>query len=294
MSGLEEHKSGKGERDENFPVGSALIAPRNRAVVLAYYRFARSADDAADHATMSRDEKFARMDGLEATLLGRSDAAADALPLRAELAKRGMSPRHALDLLVAFRQDVTKTRYANWDELIEYCRYSANPVGRFVLEVHGESADTFPSNDALCTALQVINHVQDCKKDYRDIDRVYIPLDMLGAEGLGVEALSQSKATPALRRVLGKVVAKTIGLMPLASTLPQHVADTRLACETAVIAKLAAKLLSILQVRDPLSERVHLSKPTALGIASRAVVSHLMWRAFNRAPVAALQGRDAR
>ena len=85
-----------------------------------------------------------------------------------------------LDLLEAFRRDVTKLRYADWDELMDYCRYSATPVGRFVLDVHGESAPTWPANDALCAALQVINHLQDCAKDYREIDRVYLPLDVAG------------------------------------------------------------------------------------------------------------------
>ena len=99
--------------------------------------------------------------------------------LRAQLAARQLSPRHAQDLLTAFRMDVTKLRYRDWDDLIGYCTYSAMPVGRFVLDVHGESRATWPANDALCAALQIINHLQDCGKDYRDLDRVYIPLDGL-------------------------------------------------------------------------------------------------------------------
>ena len=91
------------------------------------------------------------------------------------LLERGFSDQHALDLLEAFRRDVTKLRYRDWDDLMDYCRYSAMPVGRFVLDVHGESPDTWPANDALCAALQIINHLQDCAKDYRDLDRVYIP-----------------------------------------------------------------------------------------------------------------------
>ena len=100
-----------------------------------------------------------------------------------------MSPRHAQDLLSAFRQDATKLRYANWDELIDYCSRSAMPVGRFVLDVHGEARETWPSSDALCAALQIINHLQDCGKDYRSLDRVYIPLDALSTSGATVEAL---------------------------------------------------------------------------------------------------------
>ena len=95
-----------------------------------------------------------------------------------------MSPRHAQDLLAAFKLDVTKLRYRDWDDLIGYCSLSAMPVGRFVLDVHGESRSTWPANDALCAALQIINHLQDCKDDYRDLDRVYIPLDLLAAHAL--------------------------------------------------------------------------------------------------------------
>ena len=99
--------------------------------------------------------------------------------LRTALAERGLPPRHALDLLTAFRMDVTKLRYENWDEVIHYCRYSAMPVGRFVLDVHGESASTWPASDALCAGLQINNHLQDCGKDFRDLNRVYLPRDAL-------------------------------------------------------------------------------------------------------------------
>ena len=118
--------------------------------------------------------------------------------LRAALAERSLSPQHAQDLLKAFRQDVTKHRYADWDELIDYCRYSAMPVGRFVLDVHGESRSTWPASDNVCAVLQIINHLQDCVKDYRALDRVYIPLDALKAAGTSVEALDAPRATPAI------------------------------------------------------------------------------------------------
>ena len=121
MSSTSETLSGKSHRDENFPV-AGLIAPRHRATVLAYYRFARAADDVADHPDLPEATKLDLLDRLEATLLGRSDTEAEALPLRAALASTGLSARHALDLLVAFRMDVTKRRYADWAELMDYCR----------------------------------------------------------------------------------------------------------------------------------------------------------------------------
>ena len=263
-------KSGKTEHDENFPVASRLIAPRFRAPILAFYRFARAADDAADHATLGEAEKFALLDALEHTLTGKSDAAPDALPLRRALAATGLSARHPLDLLTAFRQDVTKRRYRDWDELMQYCRYSAMPVGRFVLDVHGESEETWAPSDALCSALQVINHLQDCAKDYRALDRVYVPLDSLLAHGTSVEALAAPAASPQLRACLTSLTDRVSLMMPLSAELPERVRNTRLALETAAIVKLANVLVGVLRTRDPLSKRVHLSSARAFFVAATA------------------------
>ncbi len=273
-----EFKSGKTERDENFPVASRLIAPRLRGPILAFYRFARAADDAADHPRLSEPDKLALLDALEQTLVGKSDAAPDALPLRRALAERGLAPRHALELLVAFRQDVTKRRYRDWDELMGYCRYSAMPVGRFVLDVHGESQDTWASSDALCSALQVINHLQDCGKDYHALDRVYLPLDALAAHGARVEDLATFRASPKLRACLIALADRTAQLMPQAAELPKRVRSGRLGLETAVIVRLGNELLALLRSRDPLSERVHLSTASSALVAARAAVGALSGR----------------
>jgi len=181
MTNANEFQSGKGHRDENFPVASWLIHPRHRALILAFYEFVRCADDIADHATLSAQEKVNLLDRLEQDLLGGSDGNARAVALRRALAERGMPPRHAQDLLKAFRLDATKLRYRDWDDLMGYCAYSAMPVGRFVLDVHGESRSTWFASDAICAALQIINHLQDCAADYRNLDRVYLPLDALAA-----------------------------------------------------------------------------------------------------------------
>jgi hydroxysqualene synthase len=156
---------------------------------------------------------------------------------------------------------VTKRRYANWDELMHYCRYSAMPVGRFVLDVYGEDESTWAYSDPLCSALQVINHLQDCAKDYCDLDRVYLPLDILAAHRTTVAALFDPRASQALLAGLHEIARKTAALMPEASKLPLAVRDARLGLETGAIVGLAHKLIAILMVRDPLSERVHLTKP---------------------------------
>ena len=173
--GVAQLQSGKGHTDENFPVASVLIAPQYRPPVMAFYKFVRAADDVADNASAPPEEKLALLEQMRASLVGESDFVPEGVALRTILAERGLDPDHALDLLEAFRRDCTKLRYRDWDDLIDYCRYSAMPVGRFVLDVHGESRELWPANDALCAALQVINHLQDCAKDYRELDRVYIP-----------------------------------------------------------------------------------------------------------------------
>src|SRR5215467_2426550 len=161
-TGAAELRSGKGHRDENFPVASWLIRPQHRGPILAFYEFVRVADDIADHAALPATEKLALLDRLEDGLMGRAEPEPVAARLRSALGKHRLSPRHAQDLLTAFRMDVTKLRYRDWDDLMNYCSYSAMPVGRYVLDVHGEDRATWPANDALCAALQIINHLQDC------------------------------------------------------------------------------------------------------------------------------------
>jgi squalene synthase HpnC len=268
-------RSGKGHRDENFPVASFLIHPRHREPILAFYNFVRTADDIADHAVLGATEKLALLDRLNGGLTGGNDADAAAVRLRRALNARGLSPKHAQDLLTAFRLDVTKLRYRDWDDLMSYCAFSAMPVGRFVCDVHGESRAVWPANDALCAALQIINHLQDCKQDYVDLDRVYVPQDALRASGANVEALGAARASPALRDCLHQLAARTETLLGQSDGFAAAIADWRLALEVSVINTLAHRLTRILRRRDPLSEKVHLGMAgiagaTALGILTGA------------------------
>jgi squalene synthase HpnC len=268
-------RSGKGAGDENFPVASWIIRKRHRPAILAFYEFVRTADDIADHPRLGGAEKLARLDRLEAAVLGHGDEPVG-VALFVMLNRYGLTARHAQDLLSAFRQDVTKRRYADWDELIDYCSRSAMSVGRFVLDIHGESRGSWPASDALCAALQIINHVQDCKADYRKLDRVYIPLDALAARGAGVEALGDDHAGPALKDCLRALAARTSDLLQESAGLPASVADRRLGIEISIIQSIARRLLAILQQRDPLSERVHLSKTEMLAMMALGGVRGLL------------------
>jgi len=271
-------RSGKGHHDENFPVASRLISPRHRGAILAFYEFVRIADDMADHATLPPQQKLDLLDRLEAGLLGQHDDIREATALRTVLRERKLSPRHAQDLLTAFRMDVTKLRYRDWDDLMNYCTYSAMPVGRYVLDVHGEDHSTWPANDALCAALQIINHLQDCQKDYRDLDRVYVPTDALAAAAAAVEELGKDKSSPALRQCLRGLAIRTGGLLDHSASFSPSIRDLRLALEVAVIQALARRLVALLMARDPLSERVHLGKGGVAGVGLIGVLSGLFGR----------------
>jgi hydroxysqualene synthase len=284
-------RSGKGHRDENFPVASALIAPRYRPPILAFYNFVRTADDIADHATLPPQEKLALLDRLDAGLAGKDDSDAVAVKLRAVLAERKLAPKHAQDLLAAFKLDVTKLRYRDWDDLIGYCSLSAMPVGRFVLDVHGESRDTWPANDALCAALQIINHLQDCKDDYLNLDRVYIPQDMLATSGASVEELGEPSASPQLRKCLQALAARTERLLGESDVFSSLISDARLALEVSVINTVAHRLTRMLMTRDPLSQTVHLSAPAVAGWTIAGVMSGAAGRLGRRRTVASEKPR---
>ena len=282
MSDLTALRSGKTHKDENFPV-AGLIAARHRPAVIAFYDFVRTGDDIADNSALSAGEKVALLDRMAAELTGDAPASTVSAPLKAVLAERGLSPRHALDLLAAFRLDATKTRYSDWDDLIAYCRLSAMPVGRFVLDVHGESETLWPANDALCAALQVINHVQDCQKDFHALDRVYLPEDILAAFDASVPMLDLPQATPQLRAALTHMVERTSELLDESRAFSHGIRDLRLACEVAAIQSLADRLNTGLATRDPLADTVHASKASFVMTASLAALSRLVRHPFLRA-----------
>jgi squalene synthase HpnC len=292
MTGVEALRSGKGHRDENFPVASLLISAKHRAPILAFYDFVRTADDIADHPTLAPGEKLAHLDALEAGLLGETAGEPVARQLRAALEERRLSTRHAQDLLTAFRMDVTKLRYATWDELIDYCSYSAMPVGRFVLDVHGEPRSTWPANDALCAALQINNHIQDCHADFANLDRVYVPLDALAAAGARVEEIGAPKSSAALLRCLHALAHRNDALLQESLGFSAMIADFRLSLEVAVITALAQRISRLIQARDPLCENVHLSKIGVMGGTLAGVAAGSFAR-LARGGVASHRSKDA-
>ncbi len=192
--------------------------------------------------------------------------------MRRSLQTKNITPQHCLDLLTAFKRDATQLRYRDWDDVMDYCRYSASPVGRHVLALHGIGKTAWVANDALCSALQVINHIQDCADDYAKLDRVYIPQDMLAARGGVIEDISGTISTTGLRATLDAMLDRLDAMMPAARDLPRHVPDVRLKCETAIIYTLAGKLIRLLRIRDPLCDNVKLAKFEIAGAGALGLV----------------------
>jgi squalene synthase HpnD/squalene synthase HpnC len=280
----------KGSGDENFPVGSWLLPAKLRPYVARFYAVVRAADDIADHPSLSAEDKLSRLGAIDATLTG-AEPTTDATDAKDECAvalrflngqANDTSTGHARDLLRAFKQDATKNRYDDWADLLGYCCYSANPVGRFLLDLHGEGEAGHAASDALCAALQIINHLQDCGEDFRDLDRVYIPLDYFTAAAIGVEALDSPRASAELRWVLDRCLDGVDELLAEARPLASLIRHSGMRREASVIVALAEALAVELRRRDPLSHRVVLTS----GGKVACVVKGILRAGFEKTPSA--------
>jgi len=248
--------------EENFPTASRLLAKPQRAKVMAFYRFVRTADDIADSPDLPPEAKLTRLDAMARAL----DDPGTTMPEATGLHRSGAGTAEAGLMLSAFRQDAVKRRYADWAELVDYCRRSADPVGRMLLRLHGD-ADNAPANaaaDALCTALQILNHLQDLVPDRRDIDRVYLPQSWLALAG-GEEAFFDQANTARRREVLDAALDRVEEQLDRAQILPRLLASRRLALQSGMTIGCARRLLARLRAADPVLGRVALGKADFLG-----------------------------
>jgi squalene synthase HpnC len=258
-----ETPSGKGAADENFPVGSFLLPKALRPHVAAYYAFARAIDDIADDPVLSDSEKVRRLKAFDAALRGEpgfGPAFAKAHALRESMETTHVPIVHGSDLVAAFVQDCEKKRYQSWDELLGYCAKSANPVGRYLLDLHGEDPAGYRYSDALCTVLQIVNHLQDMKDDKRNLDRIYVIEPWLSDEGGNFSDIEAGAESPALRRTIDRMLDGCDAMMADARRLPYSLKSRHLAMESAVIVRLAERLIALLRAGDPVASRVALSK----------------------------------
>ena len=240
------------ESTENFPTASLLLARPVRAQVLAFYRFVRLADDIADSAELPPEEKLRRLDALEAALDDPATTQQEAAAMHA----RAVGVAEARRMLSAFRQDATQARHADWAELADYCTRSADPVGRMLLRLHGDLSDEAAhAADGLCSALQVLNHIQDAQDDRATLGRVYIPQSWMGDE----ESFFAT-ATPQRRAVLDAMLDRVEDWLDQAAALPRLCRNRRLAWQSAMTLACARRLLARLRAADPLAGRVALDK----------------------------------
>lgn len=258
-----ETPSGKGAADENFPVGSFLLPKALRPHVAAFYAFARAIDDIADDPALPDPEKVRRLKAFDAALRGEpghGEAFAKAHALRESMKATNVPTVHGSDLIAAFIQDCEKKRYHSWEELLGYCEKSANPVGRYLLDLHGEAQGGYRYSDALCTVLQIVNHLQDMKDDKRNLDRIYVIEPWLSEAGGALCDIDADAESPALRRTINRMLDGCEALMKEARRLPFALKSRHLAMESAVIVRLAERLIALLRSGDPVARRVALSK----------------------------------
>ena len=273
-----ETPSGKSAATENFPVGSWLLPQRARPHILHFYRYARAIDDIADNPALPADDKIVRLEAFARAIRGEAvDEVAyeTGVLMRESLLATDVPLQHCLDLIDAFKQDAVKSRYRDWDDLMDYCMRSAAPVGRYLIDITGGSNNGYAPSDSLCCALQVINHLQDCKNDYVDMDRVYLPGDWMTVEGADVTMLAGTRASPQLRAVIDRCLDASHALMRDAHTLSGGVNSRHLAMESAAIVNIADKLIVKLRREDPIAGRVKLSKVAYAACFLRGAVTGL-------------------
>lgn len=287
------------EHYENFPVASRLMPAAARPHIAAIYAFARIADDFADEGQREAAERLELLAGWQSRLDEASngrvgttgDATSDAVfvalaeTLRVVVVEAGPSLHELLgDLLDAFRQDVVKKRYETWAEVLDYCRRSANPVGRLVLLVTGYRDEALSRrSDAVCTALQLTNFWQDLARDWTN-GRLYVPLDIVKAHGADLADLDARRWTPAWRAALRDVGARTEALFGAGRPVADGVRG-RLAWELRATWLGGHRILDRLAAAD---YDVFLARPSltwrdAVGIAASVV-------AWHRAPAARMRG----
>jgi phytoene synthase len=260
---------------ENFPVASLLLPPAMRPAIAAIYAFARRADDFADEPGPSAADRLRLLDDWHARLLRHDTPIADDDDL-IFLALRDARERHRLplvlfeDLLSAFRQDVSRTRYQTWAEVLHYCRRSANPVGRLVLRVAGHDDPALDArSDDICTALQLTNFWQDLGVDWRR-GRLYLPAEARERAGADERDLDGGRWTAEWQRAVEEAVARTRGLFAAGRPLCDAV-HGRLRWELRATWLGGALTLDKVQATsDLLNQRPRLTKADVLILIGRA------------------------
>lgn len=247
---------------ENFPVASPLLPKSMRAPVRVIYAFARSADDLADEGEALPDERIAALTAYETELdrIDRGQKPESRLfeQVAATLAAHQLETHYLRELLSAFRQDVRQTRYPNFDALLDYCRRSANPVGRIMLSLFGNTTTrAFQQSDAICSALQIINFLQDVAIDW-DKSRVYLPQEDLQRFGVSEEQIAARRVDDRWKALMAFETQRARAMMLEGAPLALHIRG-RLGWELRLIVQGG---LRILEKIEAVSYDVFRARPT--------------------------------
>jgi len=250
--------------DENFPVASLMIAKTLRPLVNDYYVFARYCDDISDNPELKAEEKIARLNEIADIFYGKTKYRGNKLSfasrLKNDFLREELDFSLAGDLLTAFRRDSVGFVYETWAQLIDYCRYSAVPVGRFMLAIHNESPITYQPAASLCTALQIVNHLQDIKYDLLKLNRLYLPADMMNEYGVAKKDLLADKSTPELKALISYISRLVQGQLKEGYVLPQLVRNRRLRYQLYIILSLTNIMLKKINNGDVLAQEIRLNK----------------------------------
>ena len=256
--------SGKSYSDENFPVASFLMTKKIRSIVRVFYFFARMADDIADHQKLSSNQKkkiLLFFDNAISKSKKTNNKVLDKMIARFKELPSGK--KYSRNLLKAFMMDASNKKYKNWNDLLYYCKFSANPVGRFVIDAVNERKNIekiYEASDSLCTALQIINHIQDCKKDFKELNRVYIPESFFKKYSLDKKILRKSKSIENFERLKIEIVDNVLLSLRKTKLGLREIQSWRLRKETLIILNIAKRLCNLLKINDPLEKQIKLSR----------------------------------
>lgn len=251
-------KASKTQRQENFPVAAFFFSAPLRQTITDYYNFARFCDDIADSKTLSKKQKLQRLNDAEKVLLTGDGSLYPAQRLRETFLAEKLNFSLATDLLTAFRRDAENIKYETWGQLLDYCKYSAAPVGRFMLALHDENPSTYLPATALCSVLQITNHIQDLKDDAAMLKRIYLPKELLGQHKVKLKDLTAENCSKNLKFLINDVLLRCDGLLKDARILPEIIKSRRLKFYTAVTLSLTDSLIAKLKAGDVLSKKIRL------------------------------------
>ena len=256
--------SGKSYSDENFPVASFLMTKKIRSIVRVFYFFARMADDIADHQKLSSNQKKKILLFFD-NAISKSKKTNNKIldKMIAKFKELPSGKKYSRNLLKAFMMDASNKKYKNWNDLLYYCKFSANPVGRFVIDAVNERKNIekiYEASDSLCTALQIINHIQDCKKDFKELNRVYIPESFFKKYSVDKKILRKCKSIENFERLKIEIVDNVLVSLRKTKLGLREIQSWRLRKETLIILNIAKRLCNLLKINDPLEKQIKLSR----------------------------------